>query len=311
MGTTFQLDAAARDGTQQAWSGELEHDAAAHEWTYRVTTPDCPDFYEARFREVGADHVQPDVLDRHHDAFRAQGLTEALFDRVVSDSGRTLISSANHGTKNFRNEFRSADAERVWRRLFAQELAAYDADADRFTFHPDGIPQGGGIRRAGARRRPQFYVKGSYVLDRVFGTDYANDVDVFWLDVGQRPTNARISRWMELCGFTPKPIQLARVTNLFACDGGGAPIFNFDLWRIEMDGDTYEMDPRTRVATKIRAAPATPLRFLPDHSPFALTPSVETNAVLDKALAKMARHPSLFDSATKAEILRLKERSIR
>jgi hypothetical protein len=36
----------------------------------------------------------------------------------------------------------------------------------------------------------------------------------------------------------------------------------------------------------------------------------QTNAILDKALAKMARHPSLFDRATQAEILRLKARRI-
>lgn len=119
--TSFQLVAIARNGTQQTWDAELERDAS--EWTYRVTASTCRDFYEARFKEVGTDVIQPDVLDRHDDAFRGKGLTEALFQKVVQDSGRSLVSSTNAPTRHFPNEYRTNDADRIWRRLFAEGRA--------------------------------------------------------------------------------------------------------------------------------------------------------------------------------------------
>lgn len=124
------------------------------------------------------------------------------------------------------------------------------------------------MRRVAQLYRPQFYAKGSYVLDVLFGTKHASDIDICWADTGGQPEKARISRWMELCGFEARPIQLVRVTDFFACDGGGPPIFNIDLWRIEMDGAVYEMDPVTRVATRIRSGRSTvTLRFLPNLPP--------------------------------------------
>ncbi len=310
MPTSFRLTAVARDGSSQVWDAESEQDVTAQEWTYRVTVAGCLDFYEARFKEVGPDLIQPDVLDRHHTAFRGKGLAEALFARVVVDSGRTLVSSTNNGAKNFPNEYRSQDAERLWRYLFAEERAEYDESADRFRYYPEGLPARGIVRRAGAPRRPRFYVKGSYVLDVLFGTNYANDIDICWLDSGGQPTNARVAAWMRLCRLPWKPIQLVRVRDFFACDGGGAPVFNIDLWRIEMDGCAYDMNPATHGAIKMPAPPQTRLGFLPSPPPFALTPSAQTNAMLDKARAKMARHPSLFDQTTETEILRLKARPI-
>lgn len=309
MTEAFQLSTTARDGIPHRFDVEIESGEKAGIWTYRVSTPGCPDFYEARFAAVDG-VVQPDVLTANHSAYKGKGITEALFFRVVSDTQLTLESGTNHGQRRLRNESRSLDAERVWRRLFAEERASYDVMTDRFTFVPSGVQPSGSFRRAGVGRQPRYYIKGSYVLDVLFGTTHANDIDICWLDTGGQPTNARVADWMRLCGLLAKPIQLVRVTDLFACDGGGAPIFNIDLWRIEMDGCVYEMDPATHMATKIPAAPKARLGFLPNPPPFALTPSAETNAMLDKALAKMARHPSLFEQATETEILRLKARPI-
>jgi hypothetical protein len=309
MPQTISLTATARDGSTQTWNVELDHDTCAKEWTYRVATDGCNEFYEARFKEVNADKIQPDVLARNDDAFRAKGLTEALFLQIVKDSKRTLISSTNGSIKNFPNESRSPDAERVWRRLLGEERATYDAATDRYTFVPTGTGKGT-FGRTNPSRRPQFYVKGSFVLDRLFGTNHANDIDIFWLDSGGQPTTHGIREWMQRCGFNDKPIQLAKVTDLFACDGGGDPIFNIDMWRIEMDGCTYEMDPTTKAMTKLGPKPSTTLAFISNLPPFALMACAATNTVLDKALAKMNRHSSLFDTTVERQILNLRARPL-
>lgn len=303
----FRLIAVARDGSQHTWDAEFDHDGVAQEWTYRVTTPGCQDFYEARFKEVGANLIQPDVLHRHDPAFRGKGLTEALFARVVTDTGRTLISSTNGPTKNFPNEYRSADAERVWRRLFGEERATYDAAQDRYTFVPQGTGKGP-FGRPQPGRRPQFYVKGSYVLDRIFGTNFANDLDIHWLSTGGSPTATSVRAWLDRCALPDHAtIHVDRVTDLFACDGGGPPVFNIDLWQIEMDGYIYEMDPATHLATRINGKPNVKLTFLAKPPP---PPSVETNTMLDKALRKMQQHPTLSDAGTIARINVLKGRPI-
>ncbi|AGP39483.1 hypothetical protein [Sorangium cellulosum] len=309
MTQAFRLDTVARDGSSQSFDAEADHDASAGVWTYRAFVAECADFYEARFKQVAAGYIQPDMLDRHHDAFRGKGITEAIFLRVVQDAGLPLVSSTNRGTMNFENEYRTGDAERIWRRLFAEERASYDGKEDRFRFHPEGTFKGV-FGRKDANRRPQFYVKGSYVLDRIFGTDHANDIDICWLDVRGKPEDQRVREWCDLCGFPRKTVQPIKIADFFACDGGGSPIFNIDLWRLEMDGCAYEMDPSTHAAKRITNLPQSSLELLPNPGPFALSPSPELNAVLSKALMKMQRHPSLYNQSTEQEIKRLMARPI-
>jgi len=106
-------------------------------WSYVVRAAGCPDFYEGRFVAVGARDVQPDMLANHgRPEYVAKGITEALFDRVVCDSGRRLISSTNCGPKNAQTEYRSPSADKVWQRLVRARRATYDPHVDRYEFLP-------------------------------------------------------------------------------------------------------------------------------------------------------------------------------
>jgi hypothetical protein len=142
MPVAFVLTATGRDGAAHTFQdAELDHDANARTWAYRVRVAGTPDFYEAKFAEV-AGGVQPVALARNDAVFRGKGIAEALFLRVVADSGQHLFSSTNAGQKNFPNEFRSVSAERIWRWLFGEERATYDAAQDRYTFVPQGTARG-------------------------------------------------------------------------------------------------------------------------------------------------------------------------
>jgi hypothetical protein len=214
MTVAFQLSTVGRDGTQNTFDAELDHDPAAHTWSYCVRTAGCANFYEARFVEVPGG-VQSDVLARNDATFRGKGIADALFARVNTDSGHQLVSSTNTGQKHFPNEWRSADAERIWRRLFGEERASYDAAQDRYTFVPHGTAKGP-FGRPQPGRRPQFYVKGSYVLDRLFNTNFANDIDIHWLDTGGAVTASAIGAWLDRCALPQHAtIQLDRITDFF------------------------------------------------------------------------------------------------
>lgn len=134
----FTLETRDRQGTPHSFACALDDTRiSTGTWSYTVRTAGSPDFYEGRFVAVGAHDIHPDMLAHHErPEYAAKGITEALFARVVRDSGRRLFSSTNRGRKNFENESRSVAADRVWKRLVGERRTAYDASIDRYEYLP-------------------------------------------------------------------------------------------------------------------------------------------------------------------------------
>lgn len=133
----FTLTTRSRTGTSHTFTCTLDEARTPGTWAYHVRAAGSADFYEARFVVVGAGVVQPDVLDnRNLPEYRGRGITNAIFARVVRDSGCMLISSTNRGRKNLPAESRSASADTVWRRLVQERLAVYDSSIDRYEYLP-------------------------------------------------------------------------------------------------------------------------------------------------------------------------------
>ena len=126
------------DGVQREFQLEVLHDfeAGREYWLYRVQDPASADFYEGRFCALGVDRVQSVMLDAH--TLRGQGVSEALFEVVVADLRRTLVSSRKEGTGE-EDEWRSADAEKMWKRFVAKGLAKYDQAEGRYVFVPRSL----------------------------------------------------------------------------------------------------------------------------------------------------------------------------
>lgn len=124
----FVINTLGRDGPK-AFRGEAERNGL--EWTYRIPANNKADFFEGRFREVGEGWIQVVMLARHCPEFNGQGIPEALFAKVIRDSGMRLRSSRREDDEF---GFRTEDAERVWCRVMRAGLARYDEVDDRFVY---------------------------------------------------------------------------------------------------------------------------------------------------------------------------------
>lgn len=101
------------------------------------------------------------------------------------------------------------------------------------------------VRRSDETRPvARFYIKGSWVLDRVFSTNFAQDVDIFYDNSGRFPTIAEIAAWLTSKGFpTTHPVDATpvRASTFDDCDGGGFPVLSFERWHFRDDGNLYTL----------------------------------------------------------------------
>lgn len=133
----FMLTTRSRTDTIHSYACTLDDARVPSTWSYHVRADGSRDFYEGRFVAFGAGVVRPDMLaNQGLPEYSGKGITEALFDRVVRDSGCKLISSTSQGQRNGPAEYRSVSADRVWQRLVGKRLAVYDASTDRYEYVP-------------------------------------------------------------------------------------------------------------------------------------------------------------------------------
>ena len=128
-----------------------------------------------------------------------------------------------------------------------------------------------------ARPEPQWYVCGSYVLDRLFDVRVATDIDVCYLSTCRAPTHDEILAWINNHGFhkTSYNPQFIRVKQLDQPDAGDEPVFNIDYWRLESDGTICAVSPVTSAKASLTAATAPQLEIVrhpvpPDRAKKAL-----------------------------------------
>lgn len=164
------------------------------------------------------------------------------------------------------------------------------------------------IRRIGSSdSAATFYVKGSFVLDVIFGTAFAGDMDVFYK--GTRPTRDELEQWIAASNFRPprKGFDIVGVERLDDASGAGYPRLNFERWHIRENGRLYTLQdtdvptgnllgPRyvtTVVALDIATASKTRAQFVPGAQP--LDANLEGLEYARKCGEKINRHSSLYD----------------
>lgn len=99
---------------------------------------------------------------------------------------------------------------------------------------------------------PSWFIKGSYVLDVLYGRKVAGDIDVFYDRRHRRPTREEVVAWLQGHGWwVPNLVEIVGVSaeDFSTRDGGGEKRFNTDNVSISMDG-TFQIieasgNPRT------------------------------------------------------------------
>jgi hypothetical protein len=74
-----------------------------------------------------------DMIEANRPHYRGMGIPEALLPEVARSLGKVIVSSSDKSAyREYDNEKRSGDAERMWRRLQAKGLAKYRPADGRF-----------------------------------------------------------------------------------------------------------------------------------------------------------------------------------
>ncbi len=154
---------------------------------------------------------------------------------------------------------------------------------------------------------PQWFIKGSYVLDVIFDRRCAGDVDVFYNREMSAPTPLDIEAWLEERGWWQANPDIS--AGDFAERGGGAQDrFNIDLLHINMDGRLGIMQSGTSEpislddAAKLLAEERLQLlvgQGLPEPDDGSEPGS--TRDYLEKVLRKMTVHPELANEAIRTD----------
>lgn len=168
------------------------------------------------------------------------------------------------------------------------------------------------------------YVKGSYVLDVVFGRDCARDIDVFHPRDGLPPTDAAIRKWQATNKFPgqKKPISKTPVDELEKCNGGGSPFLNVDQWHLCDGGKLWTLEytrkrvkdleslwngGATRATRRVRLelAKARKAQMIEVLDLDTVTQDQQGQEYLGKALDKMRLYPALHNAQLQKRIGKL------
>ncbi len=106
-------------------------------WHFRVHRRNPPDYNKDDWFVLGViefdeGSVRVDMIEnRGKEWYRAKGISEAIIIEASRVLGRRVVSSSNK-VKVADNEYRTLDAEKVWRRLAAKGQAVYCSTTDRY-----------------------------------------------------------------------------------------------------------------------------------------------------------------------------------
>lgn len=155
---------------------------------------------------------------------------------------------------------------------------------------------------------PQWFIKGSYVLDLIFDRQCAGDIDVFYNRDMSTPAPLEIKAWLSKQGWWQATPDIS--AGDFAARGGGAQDrFNIDLLHINMDGQLGIMRNATSEAISLEDAATLlteqRLQLLADQGlpePDDGSEPGSTRGYLEKVLRKMTCHPELANEAIRTEV---------
>lgn len=154
---TLDLDAVGPDSTSRRFVATVQekvlqglittNEPRVEGWCVKVRPEHVGDqaesVYDAAFASVGSW-----IISHHMEALpggRGLGLPEAVIDLMCRHLAHPIHSSAHANYRlasGMQNEHRNADGTRVWCRLFARGLAAYDPGSDRFLYTGSPVLRG-------------------------------------------------------------------------------------------------------------------------------------------------------------------------
>jgi hypothetical protein len=108
-------------------------------WAYKVRSPGCSDFFEFRVVPFDEEHVRIDMMT-HNDRpeFMKKGIPEYLIPTVAKELNKKILSSIKDG-RPIKDEYRTLNAEKFWKRMVEKKKAIYHDESDRYEFTSEEI----------------------------------------------------------------------------------------------------------------------------------------------------------------------------
>lgn len=122
------------DGENE-YTFELEvDDSKVGEWTYRVCAKDCPDFFEFKVVHFDDKYIRIAMMTNNdRTEYMKKGIAEYLISTVSKDINKKILSSVKDARPN-KDEYRTPDAEKFWKRMVEKKKAIYRHEMDRYEF---------------------------------------------------------------------------------------------------------------------------------------------------------------------------------
>lgn len=138
MGYPIDLRGVLRSVYQKA-TFEIKLERTENLWTVSVNAPGTQERYLHEFKVIGPGRLQSSTMDRFGHSHLVGVATDVLF--FMAELGFSVESSTRN---RHAGEFRSPDAEKLWKRLLADGYASYDASEDVYRLHPSGTQTSSG-----------------------------------------------------------------------------------------------------------------------------------------------------------------------
>ncbi len=136
-----ELTCLGKDGVPRTFYYEISynrHEVDA-EWCLRVHRRNPPqyngdDWFELHLTPFDERSLRITMIEnKRKDWYRAKGISDAIIPEAARVLQKRIVSSSNR-VRVKENEYRTEDAEKVWRRLVAKGLATYCDSSDRYIY---------------------------------------------------------------------------------------------------------------------------------------------------------------------------------
>jgi len=129
-----ELTCTDREGNTQTYYYQIEYPSEyeSKEWHFRVSIEAklLDNWFEATVKPLNKNSVCLSSIQHNYDNnYSAKGIPDALLPRIVEELNMNLFSSIKFSDNG---EFRTDDAEKMWRRLVSNGVAEYDNSKNRY-----------------------------------------------------------------------------------------------------------------------------------------------------------------------------------
>lgn len=136
MVAPFSLVTADQSGRSRSFQVSVEVDESDADTIYVTALEDGADpatveGFQMTLKPLLDGRFRIDAITAHT-SHRKAGISDSLLPELSRRFGKAVVSSSNRFAAT-PEEFRSVDAEKMWRRLVGKGLATYDGQQDRYS----------------------------------------------------------------------------------------------------------------------------------------------------------------------------------